>query len=103
MSLQTKQMEEKDIKELENHFKAIDDYFKSVVKSPRFKNPQFQIEVFDVYCENTYRVFKPTKKLLVFYKTKKDLPNDIVYGEQPYKFYNITEEQIKKLEKYYYR
>jgi len=91
-----------DIKELQNHFKAIDDFHKDLFKAPRFKNPQFQVEVFDLNCENTYRVFKPSKKLLVFYKTKKDLPNDVVYGEQAYKFYDVTEEHIKKLEKYFY-
>ncbi len=94
-------MEAQDVKELENHFKAIDDFFSDVIKPRRYKQ-QCTLDVFDLKCLNTYRIFKPSKKLLVFYKTKKDLPNDVTYGEQPHKFYDITEEQIKKLEKYYH-
>jgi hypothetical protein len=88
-----------DIKELENHFKDIDDFYKEI--KPRLYRYTSRLTVFDLNCDNVYRVFKESRKLLVFYKIKKDLPNDVVYGEQPYKFYDITEEQIKKLEKYY--
>ncbi|MBK7362855.1 MAG: hypothetical protein IPJ01_11205 [Micavibrio sp.] len=80
-----------DIKELENHFKTIDDFFSDIIRPRRYKS-QTTLDIFDLRCLNTYRVYKPQKKLLVFYKVS-----------APYwKFYDITDEQIKKLEKYYH-
>lgn len=89
-----------DIKELEKHFKDID-YFFSDIRLRRYKQKD-TLDIFDLNCLNTYRIYKPLKKLLVFYKTKKDIPNDVIYGELPHKFYDLTEEHIKKLEKYYH-
>jgi hypothetical protein len=78
---------------LEKHLKDIDDHFKHRAMSPMIRNPEFQVEVFDLNGDNLYRVYKDLKKMLVWYKH----PN---VGTT--KSFELTQEQVDKLENYLY-